>query len=102
MSVCGADAFGHPGPDEPELLDLIAAIQPVATCVPVGHHKLIAVFPGPQGCDRDANHACDGTDAVDGPTYPVHRPYPARWQVGRGSIVRRLVIYSSELLQLGL
>src|SRR4029077_18571263 len=72
MSVSGTEALGHPGPYEPELLNLIPAVQPVATCIPVGDHECVPVFPGAKGGNRKPDHVPDGADAVKPPVPVLH------------------------------
>src|SRR5690348_18473618 len=78
MSISGTGAIGHAGPHEPELLDLIAAIQPVTARVPAGNHHVIPVLPSADRGDGDTNHPRHGADAIDRPTGSAHQLYPTR------------------------
>src|SRR5262249_55310603 len=66
VRVGRAQALRHPVVDEPELFDLIAAVQPVTAGVPVRDHEPVPVLPGAGRGHRDAEHPGHGADAEDG------------------------------------
>src|ERR1700722_5647664 len=65
MSIGSADAGGHRGFDELELLHLVTAVEAVAARVPLRDHELVPLLPGAQGRHGHSHHSGRGADAVD-------------------------------------
>lgn len=61
LSVRGAGPIGHAGSHEPELLHLIASVQPVTAGIPVGNDQAVPILPGP---DRGNGEAAEGGAAT--------------------------------------